>query len=231
VRFYHAGLDAAERQAVETWFLPSNRGILTATSAYGMGVDKPDIRSVIHADIPPSPEAYLQESGRAGRDGGLARAVLLHSPEDGRFIEALDDPVARSRYRAMQSYATTDRVCRREQLHAYMGAPCDHCSGCDVCCKEVIREPVGKAALLRALGRQKRRFTQHEAVHFLAGGSGYWAARLGLDRYRGYGALEGWRQDDVEGALVELVRIAEVRMVRWGPWKGRLTVPGRARRA
>jgi ATP-dependent DNA helicase RecQ len=80
--FYHAGLDREERQEVECWFLASRDGVLCATSAYGMGVDKPDIRMVVHLGPPPSVEAYLQETGRAGRDGAPAQAVLVAAPGD-----------------------------------------------------------------------------------------------------------------------------------------------------
>ncbi len=77
VKFYHAGLSREEKEAVEEWFMKCENGILVSTCAYGMGVDKKNIRSVVHYSAPPSVEAYIQESGRAGRDGDIARAVLI----------------------------------------------------------------------------------------------------------------------------------------------------------
>lgn len=82
VRFYHAGLSRPEKEATEKWFMESEDGILVSTCAYGMGVDKRNIRTVIHYREPPSVEAYIQESGRAGRDGASAEAILIHRPAD-----------------------------------------------------------------------------------------------------------------------------------------------------
>ncbi|NIR50737.1 RecQ family ATP-dependent DNA helicase [candidate division KSB1 bacterium] len=80
--FYHAGLDGAERTRIQDAFMKNQTNVIVATNAFGMGVDKPDIRYVIHFSLPGSLEAYYQEAGRAGRDGKPARAVLLYAPED-----------------------------------------------------------------------------------------------------------------------------------------------------
>ncbi|MCL2127999.1 MAG: RecQ family ATP-dependent DNA helicase, partial [Treponema sp.] len=77
IRFYHAGLSREEKAGVEKWFMGNSRAVLCATCAYGMGVDKADVRTVIHRDCAPSVEAYLQEAGRAGRDGAQSKAILL----------------------------------------------------------------------------------------------------------------------------------------------------------
>ena len=82
IYFYHAGLERDEKKRIEEWFFSSRNGILTATCAYGMGVDKSDIRTVVHKDPAPSVEAYLQESGRGGRDRKQAYAVLLLGPDE-----------------------------------------------------------------------------------------------------------------------------------------------------
>ena len=108
IYFYHAGLEREEKKTVEDWFFRSSRGILLATCAYGMGVDKSDIRSVIHFDCPNLVEAYLQESGRAGRDGKPATATLLWDPED----EGHRGKLAK--------YGKTGGQCRRELLLALL---------------------------------------------------------------------------------------------------------------
>jgi len=87
IRFYHAGLTREEKKRLETWFLNSEEGILCATCAYGMGVDKPNVRTVIHLFPPPSVEAYLQESGRASRDGKGANAWLIRRMEAENGVE------------------------------------------------------------------------------------------------------------------------------------------------
>lgn len=132
VRFYHAGLTKEEKKECETWFFNSGNGILTATCAYGLGVDKQNIRTVIHYEPPPTVEAYLQESGRGGRDRLPARAYLLFSPEDRRRAEKITNPLLRRRYLSVLDYASS-RICRREFLTERLNHKCESCSGCDVC--------------------------------------------------------------------------------------------------
>ena len=157
--FYHAGLNRGERRRIEQWFMESTDGMLVATSAYGMGVDKPNIRTTIHADVPPSPEAYLQESGRAGRDGEPSRACLVWSPGDVAFGEALTDSVARERYQHMLRYAQSIRGCRREALLRTIGVEEVTCSGCDVCRGAVVESAEGRAQILSFARRYARRFS------------------------------------------------------------------------
>ncbi len=137
VRFYHAGLTVEEKKECEEWFFNSNDGILTATCAYGLGVDKQNIRTVIHYEPPPTIEAYLQESGRGGRDRLPARAYLLFSSDDRRRAAKISDPMLKRRRLAVTDYALS-RVCRREFLTQKLNHKCESCSGCDVCDSKVV---------------------------------------------------------------------------------------------
>ncbi len=113
IRYYHAGLLPAEKKRLEDWFLSSRDGILCATCAYGMGVDKSNIRTVVHLAPPSSAEAYLQESGRASRDGKGAKAWLILTPEDTADYQNPDNPKSaphgkQNEYRSSQAASKED---------------------------------------------------------------------------------------------------------------------------
>lgn len=130
-KFYHAGLEKSEKDKIENWFFNSKEAVLCATCAYGMGVDKKDIKTVIHLDAPLTAEAYIQEAGRGGRDGSVANGILLWNHED--TLKFNQFPV-KSRNRAMKNFATT-YSCRRQVLLNALGAEEAVCSGCDICNK------------------------------------------------------------------------------------------------
>ena len=225
VRFYHAGLAREERKGVEEWFLPSRDGVLCATCAYGLGVDKPDIRTIVHADVPWSIEAYLQESGRAGRDGSLARAVLLTSAEDEELLLRLDDATARERFAAMLGYARDASTCRRNHLLALIGQEPVACSGCDVCRGAVEELPAGSAEILHFVERHRRRWLPAEAAAILSAEQGPRARRGFLDCIEGWGALPGWTREEVQEGIHALLAAGRLRLRARGPWKGKLSVP------
>lgn len=128
-RFYHAGLEKTEKENTEKWFYDSKDGILCATCAYGMGVDKKDIKTVVHIETSPTAEAYIQEAGRGGRDGSVAKAILIWSLEDSLKFSFYKKG---SREAAMLEFAETKK-CRRQVLLDALGAEQAVCSGCDLC--------------------------------------------------------------------------------------------------
>lgn len=136
---YHAGLANVQRQEHQSRFLKEPGLIMAATIAFGMGIDKPDVRFVVHLNCPRSLEAYYQEIGRAGRDGNPAEALMLLPPEEIKQLEQLavttDDPLDREerRTREIARYCMTD-LCRRHHLLKHFGEDPDACcSGCDIC--------------------------------------------------------------------------------------------------
>ncbi len=135
-RFYHAGMERGEKTKIEEWFFKQKDAVLCATCAYGMGVDKKDIHTVVHLDPPQTAEAYIQEAGRGGRDGSVANAILLWNFEDSlRFAEFLPG----TRKAALKEFAET-KDCRRQVLLDALGAEQAVCSGCDVCRSKEIDE-------------------------------------------------------------------------------------------
>ncbi|MDR3341325.1 MAG: RecQ family ATP-dependent DNA helicase [Treponema sp.] len=211
IRFYHAGLSREEKTATEHWFFNNARGILIATCAYGMGVDKADIRTVIHRDCPPSVEAYLQESGRTGRDGLPAKAVLLWGPDDERHLHRAQSETDRIRLSALLDYAQNTRDCRRGVLLTLLNyegpgdSPESAC--CDVCDKTATTTLRETDSLIRFFRRNRRRYTLTEAIHVLAQ-----AENL------------HWSEDDAKKAIQHLLRNKTLRKISNHLWKDKLTV-------
>jgi ATP-dependent DNA helicase RecQ len=138
---YHAGLEAALRAARQERFLREEGRIVVATVAFGMGIDKPDVRWVVHLDLPRSLEAWYQEVGRAGRDGLPSETLTLFGPNDvsfaRRMIEESDAPEAVKRVERLKLerlVGVAEGVgCRRQAVLAYFGDACEPCGNCDAC--------------------------------------------------------------------------------------------------
>ena len=195
---YHAGLDPVTRQQALTQFLETKRPVLVATVAFGMGVDRGDVGLVLHLDLPATPEGYLQESGRAGRDGLPARCLVLFSPGDrtslGWAMQASvgraatpDDrrrlDMAQQQLRRMEAVAEGD-MCREQALLLAVGELVDPCGRCDRCSAAPKRRDWSPQAqtLLSHLeeldGTDMRRLGEHLALHETGRGDRWtWLAR------------------------------------------------------
>ena len=176
---YHAGMDAADRSRNQDVFLQEDGVVMVATIAFGMGIDKPDVRFVCHADLPANIESYYQEIGRAGRDGLPADTLTLYGMGDIRLRrmqidegEASDEQkrVERQRLNALVSLCESPR-CRRQTLLAYFGEASEPCGNCDVCLEgaEVIDGTIAAQKALSAIVRTGERFGTEHLVNLLSG--------------------------------------------------------------
>src|SRR5205085_7082905 len=142
---YHAGMEAADRTRNQDLFQREDGVVVVATIAFGMGIDKPDVRFVCHGDLPKDIESYYQEIGRAGRDGLPADTLTLHGLEDIRIrrmqideSDASDEQkrIERQRLNALVALFEAPR-CRRQTLLAYFGEAAEPCGNCDLCIEGV----------------------------------------------------------------------------------------------
>ena len=176
---YHAGLDSATRSATQDDFLMERIDVIVATIAFGMGIDKPDVRFVIHYDIPKSLEGYYQETGRAGRDGGEGKCIAFFSQKDLQKLEKFmegkpvaEQDIGRQLLQETAAYAESS-VCRRKILLHYFGEvyPHDNCGNCDNCLHPKTRRDGREALLvvLKAIMAVKEMFRQDYIVDFVKG--------------------------------------------------------------
>lgn len=214
IRFYHAGLQRNEKTEVEQWFHRHDSAVLVTTCAWGMGVDKKNVRTVIHLEAPPTAEAYVQEAGRGGRDGNPAQAVLLWSPSDAKRIAALPEK-QRKRAEVLAVFAESGR-CRREVLLEALGEkravplhPGDEsiaCSGCDICDGTAVLYAQDENALIRFISAHKRRYTASELICLF------------------HELLPLWRAGDIANLIGQLIDEKKIRRAHRLLWKGALTV-------
>ncbi len=202
---YHAGLSRGEKRDTEQRFFESRDGVLAATCAYGMGVDKGNIRSVVHTYLPETVEAFLQESGRGGRDRDPAVSIVLLPPEEQlRYVADR----AGGRVRPVQEMAM-GRGCRRATLLGYLGVEESPCTGCDRCVAEHAELPTSRTAqaLLYAIGSTPLPLTGRAWTRILRGRLSHSDRLRGLSSVPGGGLLSRWSITDVERALQSLVEL------------------------
>jgi ATP-dependent DNA helicase RecQ len=211
IRFYHAGLSREEKADVEKWFMTNSEAVLCATCAYGMGVDKADVRTVIHRDCAPSVEAYLQESGRAGRDGGQSKAILLWGPDDAASLRRAKTDADRRRLGALLDYARDTGRCRRHRLLEMLdyegGGESPESRCCDVCENQADAALREETSLMDFFRRNKRCYTINDAAGVLAA----------TENIR-------WSEEEARQTVLYLINAGKLKKSRNFFWKHRLTV-------
>ena len=176
---YHAGMDSAMRSQTQDDFIMEKIDVIVATIAFGMGIDKPDVRYVIHYDIPKSLEGYYQETGRAGRDGGEGQCIAFYNNKDlqklEKFLEGkplAEQDIGRQLLRETTAYAESS-VCRRKLLLHYFGESyeVDNCGNCDNCLnpKKQIEAQDMLESLIEAVIALKENFKPEYVIDVLMG--------------------------------------------------------------
>src|SRR5262245_22550666 len=219
---YHAGMEAGERQRTQDEFASEHIDVVAATVAFGMGIDRSDVRCVIHAAMPKSIEHYQQETGRAGRDGLEAECVLLYSAADVMRWESLIEKSALDAKEPAEVIAASRKLlehmrhlcsgiyCRHKTLSEYFGQKYakPECEACDVCLNEVeglADATVTAQKILSCVARARERFGAEHIIDVLLGANTERVRRWSHEKLTTYGLLQGTNRKSLTNMLYQLI--------------------------